>query len=134
MAGGFEKLLQLDDIELAFSRGSAKDRRKYLTLIEETETRRRGGLGEISRVRTMVGEVLACKKLLLPDRGAFGSEDAYEAEVAHRERAFREEYDVLCRLGSFKGFVKARAYGQLDGAPLILMEWIEGISVGSATA
>ncbi|MBQ3329022.1 MAG: hypothetical protein IJG88_03620 [Eggerthellaceae bacterium] len=132
MAQGTEKLLQLTDVELAYSRSSSKERRKYLTLIEETGTARRGGLGETVRVRTMTGERLACKKLLMPERGAFGSQEAFDSEVEHRERAFREEYDALCRLSNFKGFVKARAYGRIGDMPLILMEWVDGISVGNA--
>ena len=124
----------IDGVEFAFGEATAERVGAVSTLFADAGPSSRGGLGETRRVQTAAGDVLACKVMLLPDRALFSSDDAYGAEVAHRSRAFREEYDALCRLSSFKGFVKAHAYGWLGDAPVILMEWVEGISLADVLA
>ena len=129
-----EAIWHIDDITFAFGEATAERVGAYSTLFADSESSSRGGLGETRRVRAAAGDVLACKVMLLPDQALFSSKDAYDEEVAHRTRAFREEYDALCRLSSFKGFVKAHAYGRMGDAPVILMEWVEGVSLADVLA
>ena len=129
-----EVIWHIDNVEFAFGEATAERVGAVSTLFVDAGLSSRGGLGETRRVRTAAGDVLACKVMLLPGRALFSSDDAYGAEVAHRERAFREEYDALCRLSNFKGFVKAHAYGWLGDAPVILMEWVEGVSLADVMA
>ncbi len=124
-----EAIWHIDDITFAFGEATIERIGACSTLFVDSDSFSRGGLGETRRVRTAAGDALACKVMLLPDRALFSSVDAYDEEVAHRMRAFREEYDALCRLSSFKGFVKAHAYGRVGDAPAILMEWVEGVSL-----
>ena len=123
------RIWHIDDIELAQGRATPERIAALSTLIVDSENISHGGLGETRQVRTAGGELLACKQMFLPLRRGFASQEAYDIEVARREQTFREEYDTLCRLSSFKGFVKARAYGHIDCVPAILMEWVEGISL-----
>lgn len=132
---GLDKAIwHIDDIEFAFGEATAERVGAVSTLLVDSTMTSRGGLGETRRVRTAAGDVLACKVMLMPNRALFTSDDTYEVEVAHRTRAFREEYDSLCRFSSFKGFVKAHAYGRLGTVPIILMEWVEGVSLSNVLA
>lgn len=126
------ELWHIDQVELAAG-GSPEAKRAYATLVVKDAEPSRGGLGETRRVTAASGQVLACKRMLLPDRSGFATKEAYDAEVANRARAFREEYEALRRLSNFKGFVKAHAYGLLQGCPVILMEWVEGASLADVS-
>ena len=126
------RLMLLDDIELSFTGATEDTKRGFMTLIVEPNERARGGLGKIAKVHTVTGKLMACKMMLAPDKDAFPTPGSYEAEFTNREKAFREEYETLCKLSNFKGFVKAFGFAHVQGIPAILMEWVEGIPLSKA--
>lgn len=126
------QMLTLTDVEVPFSHNDSGQRRIYTTLFSEPVGELRGGLGQIRRVRTATGLTLALKEMLLPEERTLSDRIAYEKALEDRERAFREEYETLCRLSNFRGFPRIYACGKLNGVPVILMEWIWGLSLAKA--
>ena len=49
--------------------------------------------------------------------------------MQRRRDAFRDEYNMLLRLSALRQFPQTYGYGQVDGMPAILMEWVEGHSL-----
>ena len=126
------RILKVDEIEFPFSAPTDKLIRNYGTLLVDGSEKGHGGFGQIFHVYTVKGESLALKMMLMPDSANFLSDATYQHEVNSRTRAFREEYETLCKLSSFRGFVKVFAYGTVEGTPAIVMEWVEGVSLGHA--
>ncbi len=126
------KIIKVDEIEFPFSIPTEKLIRNFATLLVDGNERGHGGFGQIFHVYTVKGDSLALKKMLLPERSNFVTDETYERELSSRTRAFREEYETLCKLSSFRGFVKVHAYGLVEGTPAIVMEWVEGVSLSNA--
>ena len=72
------------------------------------------------------GEAVALKQLILPTRDEFDDDAAHEALVAKFKAAFREEYECHRALSGLKGFPRLYGWGEVDGVPAIVMEWVEG--------
>ena len=102
---------------------------RFATLfIDPFDDERVGGSGMVVPAYDGDGNKLALKRLLLPDRGTFPSDEAYAEKCARRRQAFREEFELLSYLAGFSQFPDAYGYGEVDGVPAILMEWVEGLS------
>ena len=87
---------------------------------------RRGGIGRVTRAVNAQGEAVALKQLILPTRDEFDDDAAHEALVAKFKAAFREEYECHRALSGLKGFPRLYGWGEVDGVPAIVMEWVEG--------
>ena len=105
--------------------------RRFVTLFDDGESARRGGLGEVRRVTNIWGESFALKMLVPSDEAPPGDIADGEREDA-REAAFRREYRLQCRVSGLRGFPRVHGIGSLEGAPAILMEWVEGITLAKA--
>ena len=117
---GFEPAVALGQEEL-----SAYVRRFSMLFADDT-TMRRGGIGRVTRAVNAQGEAVALKQLILPTRDEFEDDAAHEALVAKFKAAFREEYECHRALSGLKGFPRLYGWGEVDGVPAIVMEWVEG--------
>lgn len=118
--GGFEPAIALSPDELPVYQ------RRFAMLFADDGTMRRGGIGRVTRAVNAQGEAVALKQLILPTRDEFDDDVAYEALVAKFKAAFREEYECHRALSGLKGFPRLYGWGEVDGVPAIVMEWVEG--------
>ena len=127
------QILELDSFEVPRPMTQSeqeKYRRRFLTLfIPSSSAQNRGGSGMVDKVYNAEGEVFAMKRIAKPPRGIM-SEERYRRSIAAQETAFRKEFENQQRLSSLKGFPALYGYGEAEGEPLIVMEWIEGKTVG----
>lgn len=118
--GGFEPAIALGPDELpAYLR-------RFTMLFADDATMRRGGIGRVTRAVNAQGEAVALKQLILPTRDEFDDDAAYKELVAKFKAAFREEYECHRALSGLKGFPRLYGWGEVDGVPAIVMEWVEG--------
>ena len=118
--GGFEPAIALGPDELPVYQ------RRFTMLFADDATMRRGGIGRVTRAVNAQGEAVALKQLILPTRDEFDDDVAHEALVAKFKAAFREEYECHRALSGLKGFPRLYGWGEVDGVPAIVMEWVEG--------
>lgn len=120
---GFEPAVPVDP--------SSRDayERRFVTLFEEGGAVRHGGLGEVRRVTNIWGEAFALKTLAAPLSPSTPQDDASRKR---REAAFRREYRLQARVSGLKGFPRVYGIGRVEGAPALLMEWVEGITLSKA--
>ena len=118
--GGFEPAIALGPDELPVYQ------RRFAMLFADDATMRRGGIGRVTRAVNAQGEAVALKQLILPTRDEFDDDVAHEALVAKFKAAFREEYECHRDLSGLKGFPRLYGWGEVDGVPAIVMEWVEG--------
>lgn len=118
--GGFEPAIALSPDELPVYQ------RRFAMLFADDATMRRGGIGRVTRAVNAQGEAVALKQLILPTRNEFDDDAAYEALVAKFKAVFREEYECHRALSGLKGFPRLYGWGEVDGVPAIVMEWVEG--------
>ena len=123
------RLARVDGFEPAIALGSDElpvYLRRFTMLFADDVTIRRGGIGRVTRAVNAQGEAVALKQLILPTRDEFDDDTAYEALVTKFKAAFREEYECHRALSGLKGFPRLYGWGEVDGVPAIVMEWVEG--------
>lgn len=123
------RLARIDGFEPAVALGTDElpaYLRRFTMLFADDATMRRGGIGRVTRAVTAQGEAMALKQLILPTRDEFDDDVAHEALVAKFKAAFREEYECHRALSGLKGFPRLYGWGEVDGVPAIVMEWVEG--------
>lgn len=123
------RLARVDGFEPAIALGQDElpaYLRRFTMLFADDATMRRGGIGRVTRAVNAQGEAVALKQLILPARDEFDDDAAHEALVAKFKAAFREEYECHRALSGLKGFPRLYGWGEVDGVPAIVMEWVEG--------
>ena len=123
------RLARIDGFEPAVALGTDElpaYLRRFTMLFADDATMRRGGIGRVTRAVNAQGEAVALKQLILPTRDEFDDDVAHEALVAKFKAAFREEYECHRALSGLKGFPRLYGWGEVDGVPAIVMEWVEG--------
>lgn len=123
------RLARVDGFEPAIALGQDElpaYLRRFTMLFADDATMRRGGIGRVTRAVNAQGEAVALKQLILPTRDEFDDDAAHEALVAKSKAAFREEYECHRALSGLKGFPRLYGWGEVDGVPAIVMEWVEG--------
>lgn len=123
---GFEPAYLPDDPS-----AKAELRRRYSVLFADESTRRRGGLGSVCLVTNAYGEKLALKSLL--PQGAPNGTPGPAVDDACLA-AFRAEYDAQRSLAGLPCVPSPCGWGMVEGLPVILMEWVEGVTLGAARA
>lgn len=98
--------------------------RRFVTLLLDESSRRRGGLGCVMRAKNTCGETLAVKQLLPQLDDALEERDALPDE--QRLAFFRKEYELHRMVHSLKGFPRLYGWGYIGENPVIVMEWVEG--------
>lgn len=129
------RLLRLEGLEepyrMADSEREAYHRRFGLLFVDDSSARR-GGLGTVVRATNALGETCALKTLNTPVR-AEGEDDAsFAARVELAHTAFRAEYESHRSLSGFKGFPRLFGFAHIGDTPAIVMEWVEGVTLGVA--
>lgn len=123
------RLARVDGFEPAIALGQDElptYLRRFTMLFADDATMCRGGIGRVTRAVNAQGEDVALKQLILPTRDEFDDDAAHEALVAKFKAAFREEYECHRALSGLKGFPRLYGWGEVDGVPAIVMEWVEG--------
>ena len=123
------RLARVDGFEPAIALGQDElpaYLRRFTMLFADDATMRRGGIGRVTRAVNAQGEAVALKQLILPARDEFDDDTAHETLVAKFKAAFREEYECHRALSGLKGFPRLYGWGEVDGVPAIVMEWVEG--------
>ena len=123
------RLARVDGFEPAIALGQDElpaYLRRFTMLFADDATMCRGGIGRVTRAINAQGEAVALKQLILPTRDEFDDDATHEALVAKFEAAFREEYECHRALSGLKGFPRLYGWGEVDGVPAIVMEWVEG--------
>ena len=123
------RLARVDGFEPAIALGQDElpaYLRRFTMLFADDATMRRGGIGRVTRAVNAQGEAVSLKQLILPTRDEFDDDAAHEALVAKFKAAFREEYECHRALSGLKGFPRLYGWGEVDGVPAIVMEWVEG--------
>ena len=123
-------LVRLDRFEAPFVLAeSERDAyvRRFTTLLLDESSVRYGGLGCVMRAKSACGEVLAVKRLLPQTESS--QETSHVLSDEQRQAAFRREYELHRTVHSLKGFPRLYGWGYIEGAPAIVMEWIEGESL-----
>lgn len=121
------RVLRLDGFEPAEVLGADQREafaRRMVTLFDDGDAIRDGGFGSITRVHNIWGEVFALKTLSVDA----GSREVPDATLA----SFDREYRVHRSVSGLKGFPRVYGRGTVDGAACILMEWVEGVTLGKA--
>lgn len=128
-------MLEIEDFETAFpvpveKRGEVM--RRFSTLLIDAESGSRyGSTGYVSRAFNAFGEEFAVKRL----RGiGDGTPTALALDVAasfdsNEVKMLRNEFESQLAVSDIRGFPRLYGYGFAQGEPLILMEWIEGVSL-----
>lgn len=101
--------------------------RRFVTLLVDEASRRRGGVGEVLHARNPRGERFALKRLRRSD-GERGDEGLAEA----RRAAFDAEYDAHRALSPLRGFPRLYGRGRVGEDSVIVMEWVEGVTLEEA--
>lgn len=123
------RLARVDGFEPAVALGTDElpaYLRRFTMLFADDATMRRGGIGRVTRAVNAQSEAVALKQLILPTRDEFDDDVAREALVTKFKAAFREEYECHRALSGLKGFPRLYGWGEVDGVPVIVMEWVEG--------
>lgn len=123
------RLARVDGFEPAIALGQDElpaYLRRFTILFADDATMCRGGIGRVTRAVNAQGEDVALKQLILPTRDEFDDDAAHESLVAKFKAAFREEYECHRALSGLKGFPRLYGWGEVDGVPAIVMEWVEG--------
>lgn len=127
------EIIEIDEFEPAFPVASSQRdevMRRFSTLfLEKSHPRHYGSNGVVNKARNVYGEVFAVKRLRadldatpLPD---IPPTRASSGAIA----AFRKEYESQLAIANVKGFPKPYGFGSTDFGPLIVMEWVEGLSL-----
>lgn len=131
-------VLEIQEFETAFPVSSSeKDevlRRFSTLLVDSSGARRAGANGFVTRAYNVFGEEFAVKRLRA---GAEGTPtlDGDDPQATERSlAAFRTEYESQLALANLKGFPRLYGFGMAGAVPLILMEWIEGVSLAELMA
>jgi hypothetical protein len=104
--------------------------RRYSTLlVEGSPAETRGGTGYVCRATTTDGQVIAVKQSrALPASDGLTEEDWKEVQ----EKALFEEYRMQLVVSGRPGFPRVYGYGTTSTGPVILMEWVDGITLRKA--
>ncbi len=127
------QLLEIEEFEPAFpvtvNRREETLRRFSPLLVDSTGPRLYGANGMVSHAFNAFGESFAIKRLR---NGLEGTPlpQVPPALASHGSiLAFRDEYENQLAVAGLKGFPQLYGYGKAEGAPVIIMEWIEGVNL-----
>ena len=107
-------------------------KRRFMTLFAADEPARAGGSSYVCKVQSFTGETYALKRLLtsgvVPDGINLTQEDSTRITQGHTT-AFKEEYRNQLLVSRMRGFPRVYGFGMIGDDPVIVMEWVEGVSV-----
>lgn len=104
---------------------------RFSILFLDDNSLQHGGVGQILKATTPLGEVLAVKQMLPPDASA-ETPAAQRAAAASAQDQFEQEYQVSKALSVLRSVPRVYGRGVINGTPCMIMEWIEGITLTEA--
>jgi serine/threonine protein kinase len=130
------QIIELDWFDTAFPVRPEEEpavKRRFMTLFADAEEPARiGGTSCIRKVRSFAGDMFALKQLIdagTPPQGVqLTPEDSARLTKGARD-AFYEEYRNTLLVSRLRGFPRLYGYGSIGEGPVIIMEWVTGISV-----
>lgn len=129
------QIIELDSFDTAFPVQPGKEgavRRRFMTLFASGEQAQVGGTSYVCKAQSFTGETFALKRLLtasmLPADAKLTPEDSARITKGHAA-AFYEEYKNQLLVSRMRGFPKLYGYGMIGDDPVIVMEWVEGVSL-----
>lgn len=130
------ELLELDSFDTAFAVSAgrrAEVRRRFMTLfVDAGASRAYGSSGYVCKAFNSMGETFAVKRLRL-DRSATPQPGEVAARFTQGQRsAFEEEYRSQLQLSHMRGFPRLYGLGYAGDEPVIVMEWVEGVTLEEA--
>ena len=131
------RLVTLRDFEEAVALSAEERpafRRRFVTLFADDSRTRRGGLGRVTYAENALGEAVAMKTLIAPEREPDEPLEDFSRRDATAREAFRQEYECHRALSGLRGFPRLYGWGLMDGSPTIVMEWVEGKTLAQAAA
>lgn len=109
-------------------------KRRFSTLFLDESRSRNGGLGKVYHASNTLGEEFAIK-VLDATNGSLGQngEPSHNQDIdSYLQEAFKQEYETQRLSANMKGFPRLYGKGELNGTPVIIMEWIEGDTLTKA--
>ena len=137
MGRASRRLVVLEDFEEAVALSADERpafRRRFVTLFADDARTRRGGLGRVSYAENALGEAVAVKTLIAPERADGESAEDFARREETSRAAFRQEYECHRALSGLRGFPRLYGWGLAEGEPTIVMEWVEGKTLAQAAA
>lgn len=130
------QIIEIDQFEAAFSVPANKREetmRRFSTLmIDADQLRSCGSNGVVSKAQNAFGECFAVKRL----RASIVDTPLPDIPVAQVSSgaiaSFRHEYESQLMVSRLRGFPRLFGYAMAGNEPLIIMEWIEGVSLADA--
>lgn len=130
------RIVELDSFEAAVPvRPDEEDevKRTYMTLFtHESGFARLGGMSYVFKAYSHTGKEFAVKRLLIRENVSdIVSLSAVDEQrlVRMRVDSFYEEYRNQLLVSNLRGFPKLYGFGMIGDDPLIVMEWVEGLSL-----
>lgn len=130
------QIIEIDQFEAAFSVPADKREetmRRFSTLmIDAGQLRSYGSNGVVNKAQNAFGECFAVKRL----RAIVNETPLPDIPIAHASSgaiaSFRHEYESQLAVSRLRGFPQLFGYAMAGSDPLIIMEWIDGISLADA--
>ena len=125
-------IIELDRFRVPYAADEQKrayDSRRFLTLfLPKTNETLMGGTAKALQVCNCLGESF-CFKVLRQPTGFDGREDERARAFETRSKAFSYEYSCQSALRGIPGIPLIYGYGLYAGGPVMLMEWVHGVSL-----
>ena len=125
------QLLELNSFDTAFAVPLAEEddvKRRYMTLLVEEGEVHRGASSVVLKVSNTECTPFALKVLSTDDLVG----DEREQLLPVRTKLFAEEYRAQAAVSHLSGFPKLYGFGMIDDVPVILMEWVDGMTLKEA--
>lgn len=108
-------------------------RRRFVTLFVDEAKSRRGGLGKVAPAFNVRGEKLAIKMPHAPKEDDCAKDASARVDRKQGlECLFRQEYEVHRSLNGMQGLPRLYGFGYVDESPVIVMEWVHGMTLREA--
>lgn len=105
--------------------------RRLMTLIDYGGDRLAGGAGKAVMLANCFGENVCVKRMRVPPKGGM-SKSSWQELYITREHAIRDEYICQRVALGLPCFMQTFGYGTYAGGPVLITEWVHGISLRQA--
>ena len=126
------RVLTIDDLfvpgALDYLGGIDAKRRLSTLLSIDTSENKTGGTGKATKVYNCLGEPI-CLKSLKPVQRIHMSESERQRLLTIRAQALEDEFSCQTNLAGIPGIPRTFGFGTYAGGPVMLMEWVQGVSL-----
>lgn len=136
VASGDLTMLELDSFDMPFAvplADKAAARRRFMTLfLDESTNRHYGSSGCVCKAFNARGETFAVKYIRRASMDTPVLDDPTSHSTAGERAMFRAEYENQLQIMQLEGFPKLFGYGMVGQEPVIVMEWVHGVTLREA--